>query len=145
MGEDSEDGGCVNQIAPLCRISCWICYFVARMFSGRTLRCRVCIGNENLRSNTCTESRWHLTELLRGFLCVSAGDPLWLHPHSRQPAHFNTFPRNTWHGPSVGPVRCKSINTDYPSRPLMAHHESNMTHPSSICISDCDMCTSDSL
>lgn len=70
MGEDPEDAGCVNQVAPLCRIGCWICYFVARCGAG------VCIGNENLRSNTCTESRRHLTEPLRGFSCVSAGDPL---------------------------------------------------------------------
>lgn len=50
MGEDSEDAGGVNQVAPLCRISRWICYFVARASASvmRTPRC-----------NTCAESRRH--------------------------------------------------------------------------------------
>lgn len=115
------------------------------VFSQRTLWCHVCISNENLWFNTCIElskTRQHpLCCCEAEVSCVQVCDPLWLYPHSRQQAHFNTFLRNTWHRPFVGPFteHYKTINTNYHSTPSVAHCESNTTHLS-FCSSHYNMC-----
>lgn len=120
-------------------------FFFMSVFSQRTLWCHVCISNENLWFNTCIElsrTRQHpLCCCEAEVSCAWVCDPLWLYPHSRQQAHFNTFLRNTWHRPFVGPFteHYKTINTNYHSAPSVAHYESNTTHLS-FCSSHYNAC-----
>lgn len=93
--------------------------FCPSAFSQRTLWCRVCISNENLWRNTCTElskTRQHLLCCCEAEVsCVEARDPLWLYPHSRQQHNSSSFLRNTWHRRFVRPFteRCETINANY--------------------------------